>query len=215
MDSADDEWLIGVLTIRPQGTQYLSWVSAFSAAIRDARQATSRNMDTGVVDVVAQSGNWLGTLGYLVLVDQIGECFTSTTTARSSARRNDFCRGLAHFTDLDAQTVLTLYALRCAFTHSYALNNVADGPQKRELTHRFLLDNSPDAPLIEHPYLPWSGRHTERNKAFETRVNVRALADRIEAMAAEVQRQARAGELEIRLAGGLQELKNNYTIQIR
>lgn len=53
-------------------------VSAFCAALRDARKFTGRNLDTGgklSEPSCGDHGSWLGAIGYMTLIDQIGSCF--------------------------------------------------------------------------------------------------------------------------------------------
>jgi len=60
--------------------------STFTGALRDARMATGRDLDTG--DSVRQfdGGYWLGSIGYMVLVEQIGVCFRPRGVRAKSSR---------------------------------------------------------------------------------------------------------------------------------
>jgi hypothetical protein len=155
------EWLTAFLTVRAPSDRHLSWFSAFSAIVRDAREATGRDLDTGEVENEARAGNWLGTLGYLVLLDQVGGCFEPAFgPQREPANRTAFVKALTLFTPrLSDDDILALYALRCAFAHEYALTNYRRNQPR--LTHRFLLrDEDSAAPVVEHPQMPWHGSYS-------------------------------------------------------
>jgi hypothetical protein len=51
------------------------WTSSFLAALRDARGASKRNPRTGAKHRNANHGSWLGTLTYLIFLDQVGKSF--------------------------------------------------------------------------------------------------------------------------------------------
>src|SRR4051794_7281050 len=84
----------------------LDWIdgrrqtSGFVAIHRDARQATQRDPDTGRKVSGGHYGSWLGALGYMVLLDQIGSCFKPANPSRSVSSGNSFDKALMHFTDL-------------------------------------------------------------------------------------------------------------------
>jgi hypothetical protein len=54
--------------------------SGFTAALRDARGATGRHPSSGAVVKPEDNCSWLGAVGYLILLDQIGTCFKPAGT---------------------------------------------------------------------------------------------------------------------------------------
>jgi hypothetical protein len=90
------DWLAGFLTVRQASEQLFSWTSTFSAAVWDARRATGRDVTTGSLDRENRTSGWLGTLGYLILLDQIGGCFAPRTLPRSTPLPNAVARALAY-----------------------------------------------------------------------------------------------------------------------
>jgi hypothetical protein len=103
----------------------------------------------------------LGTLAYLILLDQIGGCFAPRTHPRSTPLPNAVARALAYFAPgLSDTDIITLYALRCAFAHDYALTNAHKDPR---LTHRFLIVDDLTAPLFVYPAVAWTGRYDDRH----------------------------------------------------
>ena len=210
---SDADWLNAMVTVRPPAGTTLSWVSAFSALVRDARRATGRNLETGLVDRDEDTGSWLGALGYLVLLDQIGECFEVPTERRRPPRGNDFLCCLANFSpQLTHQDMLALYALRNAFAHSYSLTHTH--PKEQRLRHRFLLTSDSSALLITYPKVLWSGIHADQRHDNQTQINLRALGDLAERIVPDVQAQVKAGTATVKLRGGLNELRNRFSISL-
>ena len=80
------------------------WFSGFVGALRDARRMTGRNQDTAAKGDENLLGSWLGTLGYMALLDQIGKCFKPRTAAilqaRPGRKLNEIERALRYFASL-------------------------------------------------------------------------------------------------------------------
>jgi hypothetical protein len=78
-----------------EGVRSLRDVSSLMAVVRDARLVTGRESMSGALlpEQAQKAGSWLGALGYLVMIDQIGECFTRAG-APASSTREDFIRAL-------------------------------------------------------------------------------------------------------------------------
>ena len=71
VEEPHDKIIVAFLAIRPVPTDPQGWVSTLSAVMRDARSASGRNIETGVVEDAAKAGNWVGTVGYLIMLDQV------------------------------------------------------------------------------------------------------------------------------------------------
>ena len=69
--------------LKPEGKR----MSSFWAALRDARCATGRNVETGTVVDEAKTGSWLGAIGYLMLLDQIGTAVRRSEAPESPSLR--------------------------------------------------------------------------------------------------------------------------------
>src|SRR5262245_54024261 len=98
-------------------------VSCFRAAVRDARQLSGRNVQTGALRRRLRHGKavWLGTLVYLVLLDHFGQVLAPKPRAPSP---EPFMEPLTDFAPaLDVRDRQMLYALRCSFAHQFALAN--------------------------------------------------------------------------------------------
>jgi hypothetical protein len=196
------EWIASFLTVRAPSSAPMSWFSCFSAAVRDAREATGRSPNTGVLERPVQAGNWLGTLGYLVILDLVGECFRPVSAAREPVTKAAVVRALTYFAQgLSDDVILAIYALRCALAHDYGLINIGNGPFASRLHHAFLLINDEKEPVVALPTLRWNGELTAARR-HRTVVNVRALGDLVERVVLTLQAGHRAGNLHVTLAGG-------------
>lgn len=211
-----EDWLQAFLTVRPPSPGPISWVSTFSAVVRDARDATGRDPETGRTQEETRSGNWLGALAYLVMFDQVGECFSRRSGTLPATERRNVVRALTDFAKppLDEPEILAIYALRCALAHDYALVNLGQGKDARLLTHRFLLRTDVSSPLVTLPIEPWDGQLSPSRYRNQTHVNLRALGDLAERVVAEIQAAQLAGDVEIALDGGIDELDGRFGISI-
>ena len=172
-------------------------ISCFVAALRDARYTTGRDLDTGVMVEPEQPALWLGALGYLAFLDQVG----------SAVRRDGWKRPLdmkcieaalaqfaPHVTEPERQA---LYALRCAFAHDYGLMNPVDNQRKRTAyQHAFELRET-GGPLVTFPDRRWKGHIADPGTPSPdpTVVNLSALGDTAEHVAADVLAAHAAGVL--------------------
>lgn len=179
--------------------------SGFAAALRDARQTTGRDIATGDVIDASKCGSWIGAVAYLILVDQIGECFRPKNVAPVPG--NSFMKALKYFTDLDQAECDALYALRCAFVHDFSFYNRNE--KKPSLQHAFRLVASDGGRVVTLPTRPWSGDYSKKQ---ETTVNLRTLGSVVEAMAHKLFELSQTGELAIELKGGSDELLQRYSI---
>jgi hypothetical protein len=163
------------------------------------------------------TGSWLGALGYMVMLDQVGECFRPASVA---PLRNtpDFIKALTYFTEkLPERERLALYALRCCFAHDYSLVNIPpEGHKNRQaLLHHFrLYDDPAPRPLVEFPAAPWDGDITRRSISTATHVNLRGFGDLAESVYARLLDLHRRRELGIALPGGGVELRARYAFTV-
>src|ERR1700754_1365978 len=107
--------------------QSIGYFSGYVAALRDARKFTKRNQDNGQkldTDSCGDHGSWLGAIGYITLLDQIGKCFKPKTVITISDG-NTICKALKYFAShIPEAEVNVIYALRNACAHDYSLYNI-------------------------------------------------------------------------------------------
>jgi hypothetical protein len=186
--------------------------SGYVAALRDARQFTGRDPATGAKIVqhpFSHTGNWLGNIGYLLLLDQIGTCFKPRGVAPIAGKHSTIFLALKYFTNLSDDHARAIYALRCAFAHDYSLININTKPG---MTHNFQVYKSPNPPIVTLPAAVWDGILTNRNANNITQINLEALADEIEKICPDLLQLAQANNLEILLPGGSDELLQRYSL---
>lgn len=150
--------------------------SSYVLLLRDARRITDRNIETGEKNLNGKHDCWLGCLGYLILLEHIGDLFQ--IEGQASTQSKGIVSALEFFEPtLSEDNRKTLYALRCAFAHSYALFNKHSDPMLR---HLFLLTTGTVDPLITLPKKPWTGEFNDRGTEFQTIVNIDLVGDLVE-----------------------------------
>lgn len=189
-----------------------NYFSGFRGGLRDTRQATGRNLDTGEKKVVGNHGCWLGAIGYLVLLDQIGTTLKPKGAARATG--NTINIALTYFTSLNKAERCALYALRCAFAHDFSLVNIppAKARDRVLLQHHFIVDRGDNGRFIELPTIPWDGDIQNLDRSYMTYVNLEALGDMFEDIYHQLLNSSVRNELEIALPGGAEELLAKYMI---
>jgi hypothetical protein len=106
-----------------------AFISSFWMAVGNAREATGRDLGTGAVKDEPSTGSWIGAIGYMVLLDQIGTSLKPSTVPRVTDQA--IICALKHWTSLDDDSIEALYALRNALAHDYSLFNQNKANDKR------------------------------------------------------------------------------------
>jgi hypothetical protein len=188
-----------------------TFFSGFCGALKDARKMTGRNIETGAKDLTntfGHLGSWLGTIGYLSLLDQIGGCFKRKDGPIVEPHKSGIIKALKNFSDLNDDKIDAIYALRNSLAHDFSLQNVGNRPG---LIHHFELDNSPTNPLIVLPTQNWDGRIESKTKQNLTKINLQAMGDTVELIVKQLIILNNTDKLEIILNGGKQELIKRYS----
>lgn len=189
----------------------LVYFSALTAAIRDARRFTGRNLETGQIEIYDSNinGCWLGAIGYLIILDQIGKCFKPLMLSNElPANSSSILRTLKYFSDLSDDEICSLYALRCSLAHEYGLYNI--NKKQPALTRHFTLRANSDTPLIELPTYQWDGIISTRTAQNCTIINLLSLGNLVELIFTSLKTMASQNQLEIILQGGSAELSSRY-----
>lgn len=186
--------------------------SSLVFVLRDAREITGRNLENGEHIISPPHGrldSWLGALGYLTILDQIGKCYRPKLKS-NIPKTNSITKALKYFTRLNENEINAIYALRCAFSHDYSLFNIGPKGEKDPLTHHFTVTGIGYDNLVELPKYAWDGKHD--NKTFENRtvINLIKLGDLVEGIYDTLTTYFTADELIIDLPGGHMELKDRY-----
>ena len=188
-----------------------TFFSGFCGALKDARKMTGRNIETGAKDnsnSFGHLGSWLGTIGYLSLLDQIGGCFKRINGPIIQVNKSNIIKALKNFSSLNDNKIDAIYALRNSFSHDYSIQNIGSRPG---LIHHFLVDNSSTNPAIILPQQNWDGIITNKTPQNVTYINLQALGDIVEDIILNLIRLVDNDEVEIILAGGKDELIARYS----
>ena len=198
------------LPVQVGGTNYRS---SLEALLRDARGAAGRNMFTGTIEEADRSRSWLAAIGYLALLDQVSNLLEVPESAGKKA--TSFEHLLVWDGYLLANEAAAVYALRCAFVHSYGLlNESRDRAKKASKPRRTMTpaqrckddDNKARARLLLHMFSLGAEGHSvvklgNRNfrsdtvisKIAPTFIDLRSLADHVEQIIADLRAAHLAG----------------------
>lgn len=155
-----------------------------------------------------KASSWLGNIGYMVLLDQIGSCFKPRNV--QLVQGNEIMKALNHFTSLSDEEKNIIYALRCALAHDYSLCNI--NSKKSELTHNFALTKGSNV-LIKKPIARWNGDFQSRNADNQTLVDLQEVGNLVEDICKKLFGLASKNELDVILGGGSDELIQRYSFQ--
>ena len=186
----------------------LKIISGFAACLKDTRVSTGRDPQSGNVIDPQKTGSWLGSIGYMVLLDQIGSCFKPKNV--QLARGNSIMKALGHFANLGNDEKQVIYALRCALAHDYSLYNI--NAKEPKLTHNFALTKGSGF-LIRMPNTQWDGNYQNRNANNQTLVDLQELGNLVENICKNLFELANKDELEVILTNGTDELIQRYSFQ--
>ena len=180
--------------------------STLLASLRDARRLTGRNPETGYLESPANAGNWLGALGYFVVLDQIGKVFTD-------GHPNEVVSALRRFSSppLSSHQLDSLYALRCALSHNYSLVNKERS--KKQYWRKFRLSDTATEPLVRKAAVEWNGAFGTTDRREQTSVNLRKFGNLVERLVSRLKRELAAGTLDLALDSA--ELHDRYGFRIR
>jgi hypothetical protein len=167
--------------------------SSLIALLRDTRGVTHRDEHGHYADEeeAEHSQSWIGAIGYLLILDQVGTCFSKAREWETSGIA--IVRALRYWAseDVSAGEAQALYALRCSLVHAYSLWNPGysvenPGEVIERQRHRFVLVADVTSPIVRLP------PQSQRGKAGrsiadtgETLVNLRAVADLVESIVTE------------------------------
>ncbi len=192
----------------------ITYFSGFCGALKDARKMTGRNIKTGKKDCTnrfGHLGSWLGTLGYLSLLDQLGTCFKRKNGPVLDANKSGIIKALKNFTNFQDWEIDSIYALRNSLAHDYSLQNINN--RRIEYTQHFQLDNSESGVLVKKATIQWNGNLNERSKENQTYINLRALGTMVENLLVHLRTLLEKDKLLISLPGGKEELLARYSFK--
>jgi hypothetical protein len=174
--------------------------STLEASLKSCRHFTNRDED-GAVRAGAPTGDWLGAIGYLTLLDQIGGSVERMNPPRTPSGRSLVERAIADFCiGVSDEEAICLYALRNSLAHNFSLVNYPVGVNisentRQKMTRLFTLTQG-TSQLIEWPKIKWNPRRP--NSGGATIVDLQRVGDCVEEGVKEMRRAYVEGGLRIR-----------------
>jgi hypothetical protein len=206
-----DETISCHLTLKGvKGEDNLTHYSTLCAALKDARKMTGRNIETGAKDSdnLKDLGNWLGAMGYITILDQIGKCYIPQDKLPLEKTKSAIIKALNYFSNLTDLEIDVLYALRNAFFHDFSLIN-KDNPKN---IHQFKVDNHPTNPIVVLPKNNWDGDINSIIEENATYVNLQKLGDLVEDIYKRLLGLSKIHVLNIELDGQENEIARRYLV---
>ena len=146
--------------------------SALDSLIVDAHRVTGRNDDGDVVDE-EHLGTWLGAMGYLALIDQLGKVLR-WSDRNVGPWTSPFEQILEQHGKSRAEAA-ALYALRNAMAHNYGLAN--RNANRPECQHYFQLRVLGGETLVKLPSSAWDGTPDGVSAESTTVVSLQAIGN--------------------------------------
>lgn len=180
--------------------------SGFVKALEESRIATNRDPATGTKLPGLSQASWLGAIGYMALLDQIGSCFKPRVEPIQPG--NTISKALHYFSTLTASEIDALYALRCAFAHDFSLYNI--NHNNSALTHCFKVSGGASGSIVTLPTQRWSGNYQNKPDDAHTVINLELFGDLVESICVKLFSLANSVDLDVALEGGSDELLQRY-----
>ena len=145
------------------GLRSLGYQSTLLQALKESRFTSARNPETGEI-IKGRQWGFLGILGYLCLVDQIGAIFRPANSSRTvNPNLNEFRKALKYFTNLVDDDIDALYALRCSYAHNFSMININIMRGKFISAHAFRLQSGTGQNLVTQAARAWDGKLVNYN----------------------------------------------------
>jgi hypothetical protein len=197
--------------------------SSLIAGLRDCRNSTKRDLKTGKLDLQISHGdigNWLGSIGYFILLDQIGSCFKKSGSLQRQPTYNTIKLAIEDFgfdlIDNSNDQLEALVALRNAFTHDYNLLDIPKNSKNNGKTNRkFTVTVDFQKWVVKLPKIEWDGKIESKDFSKTddvTKVNLFGLGEMVEAIYSRLCDYYLNNQIELRMSK--RELINKYTFVI-
>ena len=186
----------------PYNVNGIRYFSCLGHALKEARMVTGRNLKSGELENESGSHKWLGAIAYLLIVDQIGECYKKSLNTPPLAE-SSFRKALHYFSDLSQGDSKILYGLRSSLVHNYSLVSRYRSDQNSQWDYCYLfeLEADGDSSLINIPQEEWTGNISLMDrKKHSTRIILKKIGDLVEEIYKEIINLHGNQQLEINMA---------------
>lgn len=197
--------------------------SCLVIAITDARKITGRNTLSGEHQMNILTSNevffnpfsFIGLINYLIILEMIGEIFSSKKIAINRLKTNTIYKALKQFSQgLNDRDIDTIIALRNSLAHNYGLINIPDAKEAETKQHKFTIRNFNADYLIKYPTEgKWSNDFTDKEEKTTTTVSYEKLVDLVEDVYRNLKSDNKKGLVTLALSQGMEELFARFTIK--
>lgn len=216
--------------------------SCFVRLLFDARMIVGRKVNSGEIDDnhnglfnreewkeedkdwrMMDNTRFVGLSLYLFLLDMVGMVFKDKNYSGTfHINENALKKALKQFApSLSKKEMNTIISLRNCLAHNYGLIALPKNHNANNWNHQFTLIYSPDKdehgedkihPMIAFPDIEWNGKYEERHLYKRTEIYKPKLVQLIEDIVKSIGDKLNNDEIELALAGGIEELKARFTV---
>ncbi|MHB1286756.1 MAG: hypothetical protein ACYCYP_09390 [Leptospirales bacterium] len=201
MDKQQEAIDIHLSLKEPNEVNGTSYFSCLGHALKEARSVTGRNVESGELEDKNGSHKWLGAIAYLLIVDQIGECYK--TSEGIPKVESPFRKALHYFSDLSKMDSKILYGLRCSLVHNYSLVSRYQKDERSNFDYCYVyeLEANTGSKLIRSATEEWDGSicKIDRTK-HSTGIILKKIGDLVEGIYKKIFDLHKNGQLEINMA---------------
>lgn len=194
--------------------------SCLKIAINDARKLTGRNILSGDNELnilisthdIFNPNSFIALINYLLILDLIGEVFG--LKGFTTKKNNNIYKALKQFAPtISEKDIETIIALRNSLAHNYGLVNIPKSETENSTKrHKFILLHFESSFLIKYPTTIWNGDFKEKSEDKSTQISTTKLIELIEQSYKNLVKASEDNEIELKLSGGIEELKSRFTI---
>ena len=178
------------------------YFSCLGHALKEAGKASGRNENSGDLERPEGSHSWLGAIAYLMIVDQIGECYKILGKGEPACKI-PFRKALYYFSGLTQGDNKVLYGLRSSLVHNYSLVSRyrKTDTDPWDYCYVFGLEADSDSPLITPPKEKGGCDISliEREK-HSTTITLKKVGDLVEDIYRNILNLHSKGQLEIKMS---------------
>lgn len=212
MTKSEQEYLIDFLRVDDLFYKKYNRTSTLKLALRNAREQSGRNLETGIYEKNEIDGKWFeqdlviarqfsSILHYSILLEQLGSIF------KLNNKYKGIKNAIYSFSEIqDEKLIEELYSLRNSFAHKFGLCTENNRPNKS----KFILSNDENEDLIKLPNTKWLGDYNDKSENTSTTINLIRFQDLAEKIYTKVIEHIISNTLEMHISK--EELNSRYTI---
>lgn len=214
MTESDKKYLIDFIKVDDSFYAKYKRNSTLKLALRNAREQSGRNLETGVYEKSEIKENWFeqdlilarqfsSILLYSIVLEQIGSIFQLTEGSQFKGIKN----AIFSFSNVKDKTIMEeIYSLRNSFAHKFGLCT----ENNRISKSKFILSIDEKDDLLKLPKTKWSGDYSDKSEDTSTTINLIKFQDFTEKIYQKIQEYLNLNRLELLIS--IEELNSRYTV---